>query len=127
MTVRKCHKMRPRKSALAIAAATLALAACSATEVHHSDWGKSPNGQWESRLVERDTSGPGSNYLYKDVEVRRIGADEGVRVVTIDEGQGTSKVRLHWKDQTNLDVTYEAAPLLFQVLTISKASDRVTG
>lgn len=112
--------MQTPKSTLTLAAATLALAACSATEARHSSWAKSPSGQWETRLVERDTSGPGNNSLYKDVEVRRIGADEGVRVVTIDEGQGASKVKLRWKSQNHLDVTYQSAPLLLQVARLGE-------
>lgn len=112
--------MRTRELTFTLAAATMALAACSATEVRQSEWAKSPSGRWETRLVERDTSGPGNNSLYKDVEVRRIGADEGIRVLTIDEGQGASGVSLRWRSQTRLDVTYESAPLLFQVARLGE-------
>jgi len=91
------------------------LVACSATQVRESAWARSPGGQWETRLVERDTSGPGNNSLYKDLEVRRVGADKGVRVVTLDEGQGASRVSVRWTSQSHLEVFYERAPLVLQV------------
>ena len=76
--------------------------------------------------MERNTSGPGNNSLYKDVEVRRVGAEEPVRIVTLDEGQGASRVKLRWKSQSRLEVSYEGAPLLLQVVRVGELTIATT-
>ena len=100
------------------ALALLLLGACSANEVRESSWKPSPTGDWLTRTVRSETSGPGNNYLAETVQVRRVGAKKPVDVLTLEEMSGPATIKLRWRDPTHLDVAYTDGNVIFEAVRV---------
>lgn len=94
------------------------LAGCSATQVSEAPWQSAPDGQWATRIVRRDTSGPGNNSLTETVQVKREGANGPVDVVSLDEQEGPAVIKLRWLDAKHLQVSHARGRVVLQVVRV---------
>jgi hypothetical protein len=98
------------------------LQACSATDVTESQWEPSPAGDWLTRTVRTDTSGPGNSYLAETIQVRNVAAGKSVDVLTLEEMNGSATMKLRWRDPTHLEVAYTSGKVILQVVRVGELS-----
>ena len=70
----------------------------------------------------RDTAGPGNNALVKTIELKRIGADEPISIITLDENAGPAKITTRWENPKLLAVSYTGGVLILHVARVGELS-----
>lgn len=88
------------------------------SETTATPWQPSPSGEWLTRRVKKDVSGPGNNFLDETVQVKRPGSDKAVSVMALDEGTGPAVLKLQWRDASNLVIMYANGRVEFQVAKV---------
>lgn len=98
------------------------LVGCSATEVTETTWSASPGGEWLTRIVREDTSGPGNSYLAETVQLKRRTAEKPVDVLTLSQNHGPATIKVIWRDPTNLTLDHTGGTVVFQVVKLGELS-----
>lgn len=112
--------MSRQTASFTLAFGALALGACSANDTTKTAWSSSPGGEWLTRIVRNDTSGPGNNYLSETVQLKRRTAKETVNILTLEDNSRPARIELHWREPTQLTLEHTGGAVVFQVARVGE-------
>lgn len=112
--------MDRRTASFTLTVCALILGACSATETTETAWSSSPRGEWLTRVVRKDASGPGNGYLSETVQLKRRIAGEPVNILTLEENNGPARIDLHWREPMQLTLEHTGGTVVLQVARVGE-------